>query len=105
MQPKTGNKPIEITIEDIANSLGVIIDCRSSEEYELSHMDNAINIPLQHLSIRQDSFPCRKEDTFFVYCKTGNRSNTFILYLRSIGYSNCQSIAGGFESWRETKTC
>ena len=47
--------------------------------------------------------PCNCEDTIYVYCKSGNRSGTFTLYLRSLGYSKCQSIAGGFEEWGESE--
>ena len=74
-------------------------------EFEIAHLEGAINIPLQHLSLLQDSFPCKKDDVFYVYCRTGNRSCTFVTYLRSIGYSNCQSIAGGFELWGAPPSC
>jgi rhodanese-related sulfurtransferase len=106
MQSKTGSKPIEIAFADLhANGTSPIIDCRSVEEYEKAHLEDAINIPLQHLSIRQDEIPCEKDAEFYVYCRTGNRSSTFVTYLRSIGYSNCQSIAAGFESWGDSSGC
>jgi|TARA_B100001964_G_C14134411_1_gene554456 rhodanese-related sulfurtransferase len=99
MQPEIHNKPIAISYCDLPNSGEAVIDCRSIDEFEVAHIDNAIHIPLQHLSIRKDTFPCSKGQTFFVYCKTGNRSHTFVTYLRSVGYTNCQSIAEGFEEW------
>jgi rhodanese-related sulfurtransferase len=105
MQSQVERKPLETNIEDAKTIQATFIDCRSAEEFEDSHLVNAINIPLQHLSIRQDTFPCNKGDTFFVYCKTGNRSKTFVTYLRSIGYSNCYSIKGGYENWGEESTC
>jgi len=105
MQPSTGNKPIEIQFEDLPPTGDAIIDCRSIEEYEVSHLDNSIHIPLQQLSLLQDAFPYTKEDTFYVYCRTGNRSSTFVTYLRSIGYKNCQSIAGGYKRWGNSSTC
>ena len=106
MQPQTGNKPIKIEFADLdADGTSVIIDCRSTEEFEHAHLTHAINIPLQQLSIRQDTFPCSREDTFYVYCRTGNRSATFVTYLRSIGYPNCQSIATGYESWGDSSAC
>jgi len=106
MPSKTGRKPIEIAFADLhTDGSSPIIDCRSVEEYEKAHLKHAINIPLQHLSIRQDEFPCGKNDEFYVYCRTGNRSSTFVTYLRSIGYSNCQSIAAGFESWGDASRC
>jgi rhodanese-related sulfurtransferase len=106
MQSKTGNKPIEIAFADLQkDGSSSIIDCRSAEEFDQAHLKHAINIPLQHLSICQDEFPCEKDDEFYVYCRTGNRSLTFVTYLRSIGYSNCQSISAGFESWGDSSGC
>jgi rhodanese-related sulfurtransferase len=94
------NVPIEIGFSEVSSSENpVIIDCRTQEKYDESHLDGAINIPLQHLSIRVDDLPCNKEDVIYVYCRTGNRSSTFATYLRSIGFCNCQSISEGYESW------
>ena len=97
--------PIEICSDDALNNKGVtIIDCRSTQEYELGHVDEAINLPLQHLSVQIDEFPCNCDDSIFVYCRTGNRSSTFAIYLRSIGFTKCQSIAGGYAQWGD-ETC
>ena len=106
MQSKTGSKPIEIAFNDVQTDGSCsIIDCRSAEEFESAHLEHAINIPLQHLSFQKDAFPCGKDDEFYVYCRTGNRSLTFVTYLRSIGYVNCQSILAGFESWGDSSGC
>jgi rhodanese-related sulfurtransferase len=99
MSPHVIHKSIEIGYLNLPSCDVLIIDCRSPEEYEQSHMQGSVNIPLQHLSVQKDTFPCSKEDTFYVYCRTGNRSATFVTYLRSIGYTNCQSIAEGYETW------
>ncbi len=106
MQSRTGSKPIEIAFADLRkDGSSPVIDCRSVDEYEKAHLKHAINIPLQHLSIRQDEFPRGKDDEFYVYCRTGNRSSTFVTFLRSFGYSNFQSIAAGFESWEDSSEC
>jgi len=94
--------PLEIAFDDMPDSCNcMIIDCRSTQEFEISHLKEAINIPLQHLSIELEDFPCKKDDVFFVYCESGNRSGTFTTYLRSLGFSKCRSIAGGLELWGE----
>ena len=103
MSPQVRSKSIEIARRDFPTSGTMVIDCRSAEEYEVSHLQGAINIPLQHLSVRKDTFPCGEDETFYVYCRTGNRSATFVTYLRSIGYAHCQSIAEGYETWDESE--
>lgn len=95
--------PIEIGYSEISIATKpVLIDCRPQDKYELSHLKGAINIPLQHLSIRAEDLSCSKDDVIYVYCRTGNRSSTFATYLRSIGYSKCQSITGGYELWGDS---
>lgn len=97
------NLPVEISVEDVASNKDVtIIDCRSTEEFEGGHLEKAIHVPLQQLSIRIDDFPCKYEEPIFVYCSTGNRSHTFAVYLRSLGFTKCQSIAGGYTTWGES---
>jgi rhodanese-related sulfurtransferase len=106
MQSKSDNVPIEIEFNQVnADGNHVIIDCRTAEEYESGHLKHAVNIPLQHLSFVLDTFPCEKDDTFYVYCRSGNRSSTFVTYLRSIGFEYGQSITDGFESWGDSTTC
>ncbi|MDP7005207.1 MAG: rhodanese-like domain-containing protein [Phycisphaerales bacterium] len=98
--------PLEIEFDDLPSTCECnIIDCRSTQEFESSHLNEAINIPLQHLSIEVDNFPFNKEDTFFIYCNSGNRSRTFATFLRSLGFLKCQSIAGGLELWGDSPTC
>ena len=101
MQSKSQcNVPIEIGFSKLSSSENpVIIDCRTQDKYDESHLKDAINIPLQHLSILADDLPCNKDDVIYVYCRTGNRSSTFATYLRSIGFYKCQSISEGYESW------
>ena len=100
------NLPIQITYKDaLQQQNSVLIDCRTVEEFESGHLEDAINVPLQHLAICIDDLPCNCEDTIYVYCKSGNRSGTFALYLRSLGYTKCQSIEGGFEEWGEPEQC
>lgn len=102
----TTTLPIEIAFDDLVSIEDpVVIDCRTCDEYALGHINNAVNIPLQHLSISKDSLPCSPDDNIVVYCRTGNRSFSFATYLRSIGYDRCQSIEGGFEMWGEQAAC
>ncbi|MGY8753452.1 MAG: rhodanese-like domain-containing protein [Phycisphaerales bacterium] len=97
---------IEITYDEVAALQNAfVIDCRTEEEFDAGHLAHACNIPLQHLSVRKDDFPCKCDDNFFVYCKSGNRSGTFATYLRSIGYTKCQSIEGGYEQWGDRSSC
>jgi rhodanese-related sulfurtransferase len=106
MNQHGSNLPIEIDYQDIHKQTNsIVIDCRTIEEFETGHLKNAINVPLQYLTVSVNDLPCNCNDSIYVYCKSGNRSSTFTLYLRSIGYNKCQSIAGGIEEWGESEQC
>ena len=72
------------TIEQIIKENDyVIVDVRTKEEYDLKHIENAINIPYNEID---DNTKLDKEKTILVYCKSGNRSNVAYRLLKSLGY-------------------
>ena len=73
------------------NNGAIIIDCKTNKEYQVSHIDGAINIPLDKivsvLSIVKD-----KNKTILVYCSTGKRSYKASLSLLNLGYKNVYDL-------------
>lgn len=61
----------------------VIIDVRTKEEYDESHVINSINIPYDEIDSTID---IDKSKTIFVYCKSGRRSSIAYNTLTSLGY-------------------
>lgn len=61
----------------------VIVDVRTKEEYDELHVVNAMNIPLSNINTETE---LDKEKIIFVYCKSGNRSNTAYKILSDLGY-------------------
>ena len=67
----------------------LIIDVRETFEYELGHVEGAINVPLSELSrdlTVLQSF--NKDSMIIVYCRTGSRANTSIKFLKKMGFTN-----------------
>lgn len=62
----------------------VIVDVRTREEYELGHIEKAINIPYDELDENVD---LDKEKIIFVYCKSGNRSKIAYNILKELDYT------------------
>lgn len=61
----------------------IIIDVRTKEEYNESHIKGAINIPYDE--INKDS-NIEKDKVVFVYCKSGGRSKIAYNTLKSLDY-------------------
>ena len=84
-ETETEEKKEENTVESImAKGNYVIVDVRTKEEYEESHVKEAINIPYDEIDENTD---LPKEKTIFVYCKSGRRSGIAKESLEKLGYN------------------
>lgn len=86
------NKAMTIINEE---SNTVIIDVRSSEEYNEGHIKNAINIPLDEIK----DINYNKETNIILYCATGVRSSEAAKELSSLGYTKIYNLDGGLLNW------
>lgn len=62
----------------------ILLDVRTKEEYDKSHLKGAINIPYDE--INEDTI-LDKNLLIFVYCKSGNRSSIAFENLTNLGYN------------------
>jgi len=62
----------------------VIVDVRTKEEYDESHLQEAINIPYDEIN---ENTKLEKEKVILVYCKSGNRSSIAYDTLTELGYT------------------
>ena len=62
----------------------VIVDVRTKEEYQESHLVDAINIPYNQID---KNINLDKNKTIFVYCRSGTRSKIAFDTLTELGYT------------------
>jgi sulfur-carrier protein adenylyltransferase/sulfurtransferase len=79
----------------------VFIDCRLPNEYQITHIDGAKLLPLQHLAQRIGELTPHKEEKIIVHCKSGGRSLQFTQALRQSGFKDVKSMAGGILLWNK----
>lgn len=78
----------------------VIIDVRSSEEYNSGHIEGAANINYTEIgSVIEDLVP-GKDTTIRLYCGSGHRAGIAKNTLEEMGYTNVVN-EGGYEEFRE----
>jgi glyoxylase-like metal-dependent hydrolase (beta-lactamase superfamily II) len=75
----------------------VIIDVRASSEYEVFHIENSINIPVQDLRKRYSELDPEAEKV--VICSTGHRSSMGCSILKLHGHSRVNNAAGGMTGY------
>ena len=61
----------------------IIVDVRTEEDYNTSHIKGAINIPYDTID---ENTELDKEKTILVYCKSGTRSGIAKETLEKLGY-------------------
>lgn len=74
-----------------------LIDCRTTEEWDLVRIPGAVNIPLHELESRLDELEPGKRPVFL--CHHGVRSLKAALAARAHGFKDAMSVAGGIELW------
>lgn len=83
----------------------ILLDVRTPEEYEEVHLENALLLPVQELS--QASLnniglgEAAKDKEIILYCRSGARSKTAYDIMKSLGYTDIKSVAGGMIHWEE----
>lgn len=72
--------------EEEVNDGAILIDVRSEEEYKLSHLDQAINIPVDVIEEEIVNYVVDKGTPVILYCRSGNRSSNAAQALLKLGY-------------------
>ena len=74
-----------------------VIDIRSREKYNNSHIDGSINVPFEKIiSSPQDYLS--KNSKYYLYCQKGSTSFKVCSILSSLGY-DVVNVNGGYESY------
>ncbi|MBS1956404.1 MAG: molybdopterin-synthase adenylyltransferase MoeB [Cyanobacteria bacterium SZAS-4] len=84
--------------EELANSNKLLlIDVREANEYNYSHLQNAIHFPLSNLPQSLHEIP--KDANVVVYCKSGARSLKAAEMLQQAGVRSVRNLNGGLSAW------
>lgn len=88
--------------KDITLTDGVLLlDTRKKEEYEVSHLKNAIWVGYKEFDedLVRSQIP-DKEAPILVYCSIGVRSENIGEKLMDMGYLNVKNLYGGIFDWK-----
>jgi len=93
---------IDISAEEFKEKLekerGVVIDVRSKIEYDEGHLkttDQLIDFNAGEFHNEVDNLD--KDKTYYLYCRSGNRSGQAARLMKSKGFENVYNI-GGFDA-------
>ena len=79
---------------------GVLLDVRTPEEFSAEYISGAVNIDVRagDFNSRIDSLD--KNKTYFLYCKSGKRSEEAYKLMKEKGFKNLAQLKGGIEEWK-----
>ncbi len=76
----------------------ILIDVRSADEFDVSHIRGAINITSSGAFVKQ--FPeATTDQPIVVYCSVGYRSSALAETLTAAGYTRVQNLEGSLFAW------
>ena len=100
-------RPLEISCEEVRDHLRgghpcLLVDCREQPEFEIAVIDGALLLPMSQIAQRVGELDGYTGQHVIVYCHHGGRSAQVAAWLRSIGFPDAQSMAGGIDRWATT---
>lgn len=78
-----------------------LIDVRTEEEYEVSHLKNAQNICVTSGDFKEKVASLDKMKPVYVYCRSGKRSSKAAKILIEMGFTKVYDLQGGHQSWEK----
>lgn len=95
--------------KDLLGSGHLYLDVRSSEEFNKSHINDALNVPYMFITqegrvknpefLTQVAAICKKEDHLVVGCNSGGRALRACVDLLNVGYESVTNMGGGYSAW------
>ncbi|WP_247233341.1 rhodanese-like domain-containing protein [Telluribacter sp. SYSU D00476] len=86
--------------EQIKEGNLTVVDVRKPTEYEVEHVEGALNLPLDSISEQMAEYP--KDKTLYLHCAGGYRSMVAASILKSRGFDKVLDIQGGFGALAKT---
>jgi len=77
----------------------IILDVRTEEEYNSSHLFNSTLIPLAELEGRIGELDAYKNSEIIVYCRSGTRSRQASEILVDNGFTKVYNMLSGINAW------
>ena len=98
-----GQNQNDISIEELKNKIAsqkyILVDVRTSEEYNNGHLKGSINIDYFSDNFSEEISRLGLESPILVYCRSGNRSGKAMNIMYDLGFKEVKNLIGGYKSW------
>jgi molybdopterin/thiamine biosynthesis adenylyltransferase/rhodanese-related sulfurtransferase len=92
----------EVTPQQMRAEPGrIVIDVRERNEFEEGHVPGAVHLSKGFIETRIEDLVPDRETPITLYCAAGVRSLLAARAIRELGYTDVQSLGGGFGAWKQ----
>lgn len=93
---------VQKALSNIDNPHILWFDIRESKEFStLPKLPFAQHVPLSTFPSSFANLEIKKDQTFYIICRSGNRSKRLQSHLVSQGYTNAINVLGGMKAWKK----
>ena len=85
-----------------AGDKAILLDVRTAPEIEDASIEGHIDIDIQQAGFTQKVAELPKDKTYFIYCRSGNRSGQACRYMATQGFGKLYNLKGGMIAWMNT---
>ena len=96
------NNDLEIDefLKKMASEKYLLIDVRTTEEFEAGHIQGAINIDYYSADFSNQIEKIGKEKPVLLYCRSGNRSAKSMQMMYEMAFLEVKHLDGGIKAWK-----
>ncbi len=81
------------------NEPAILIDARSKEEFQVSHISGAENLPYNSKDLLKHLKDIKPDSPIVVYCSVGYRSSILVKKLQNMGFTQAYNLEGSIFKW------
>jgi rhodanese-related sulfurtransferase len=79
----------------------VILDVRTPEEYEESHIKGSVNVDYKNENFREQIVKLDEGKKYYIYCRSGKRSANSRKIMNELGIKRVYDLQGGILAWKK----
>jgi rhodanese-related sulfurtransferase len=88
----------DLFLQRLKEKGAITIDVRTPAEYEVGHIDDAINIDIYSDDFMEEISKLDKNLPYCLYCHSGVRSSQALAIMRKEGFTDIADLVGGYSS-------
>ena len=90
----------KIIAENQDNTNFLILDVRTSDEYDDGHIDGAVNADIYAYDFKDRLRKLNKDGKYLVHCRTGVRSCDAAKIMKEMNFKEIYHMHEGIQGWR-----